>query len=197
MNLKYTIIPKADQTNADDLIAGPMTIKVTAVEPGNAEQPVMIRYEGDNGRPWKPSKGMRRVLVSMWGLDGAVYVGRKLTLYRDPNVTFGPDTTGGIRISHASDIAEEMNIALTVKRGKRKPFIVQPLIDSSPQQQSEDPPFDLQSLTDVGDSKAREGMDALKAWWLTLPKKAKAALTAKKDGEWKTLAEGVVQAGAK
>lgn len=187
MNLKNTIIPRSDQKNADDLISGPITIKITAVESGNAEQPVIIRYEGDEGRPYKPGKSMRRVLVSMWGLDGAVYVGRKLTLYRDPNVTFGPDTTGGIRISHASDIAEEMNIALTVKRGKRKPFIVAPLVDNAPA--AEEPLFDLQSLTDVGDSKAHDGMDALKAWWVTLPSKAKKALTAKKDGEWKTIAE--------
>lgn len=190
MNLKNTIIPKSDQLNSDDLIAGPMTIKITAVEQGSAEQPVKVRYEGDNGHPYLPGKSMRRVLVSMWGLDGAVYVGRKLTLYRDPNVTFGPDTTGGIRISHASDIAEEMNIALTVKRGKRKPFIVQPLIENAAPVVDETP-FDLQTLTDVGDTKAGEGMDALKAWWVTLPKKAKAALSAKKDGEWKMKAEGV------
>ena len=63
MDLSQTIIPKSDQLNADDLIAGPRTIRITAVSTGNAEQPVVINYEGDNGRPYKPSKSMRRILV--------------------------------------------------------------------------------------------------------------------------------------
>jgi len=49
-------------------------------------------------------------------------------LYCDKTITFGPDTTGGIRISHASDISEPLEIALTVKRGKRRPFRVEPLV---------------------------------------------------------------------
>jgi hypothetical protein len=70
MNLNATIIPKSDQLNADDLISGPRTIKITAVESGSAEQPVSIQYHGGTGRPYKPSKSMRRVLVAMWGTDG-------------------------------------------------------------------------------------------------------------------------------
>lgn len=68
MNLADTIIPKSDQLNADDLITGSLTVKVTAVK-GSSEpqQPVSIHYEGDNGKPYKPCKSMRRVLVSAWG----------------------------------------------------------------------------------------------------------------------------------
>lgn len=185
MNLSSTIIPKSDQLNADDLLSGPRTIKITAVQAGNAEQPVSIHYEGDNGRPYKPGKSMRRVLVAMWGSEGSAYIGRSLTLYCDPEITFGPDKTGGIRISHATNIPEQMSIALTVKRGKRKPFTVQPLvIEQAPQ-------VDIQALSDVGDTKAREGIDALKTWWSTLPAGAKTALKSKLDGEWKKTAEGV------
>ena len=47
-----TIIPKSDQTNADDLISGPITIKITGVDiRGGQEQPISIHYEGDNGKP--------------------------------------------------------------------------------------------------------------------------------------------------
>jgi hypothetical protein len=185
MNLSSTIIPKSDQLNSDDLLAGPRTIKITAVESGSAEQPVSIRYEGDNGRPYKPGKSMRRVLVAMWGSEGSAYVGRRLTLYCDKTITFGPDTTGGIRISHASDIAEPVEMALTVKRGKRKPFRVEPL----PAERAAEP-IDMQALTDVGDSKAREGLAALQAWWVSLAAPAKHALKAKLP-EWKQVAEGV------
>lgn len=184
MNLANTIIPKSDQLNADDLISGPRTIQITAVDSGSTEQPVSIRYSGDNGRPYKPSKSMRRVLVSIWGTDGNAYIGRSLTIYRDPNIKFGGDAVGGIRISHASDIAEPVSIALTETRGKRKPFRVDPLVVKS------EPAFDIQAATDVGETKAREGTEALRAWWVTLPRPAQKALTAKKDAEWKQLAEG-------
>lgn len=185
MNLNTTIIPKSDQLNSDDLISGPRTIKITGVEAGSAEQPVMIHYEGDKGRPYKPGKSMRRVLVSIWGSDGNTYVGRSLTLYRDPNIKFGGDPVGGIRISHASDIADAVQIALTETRGRRKPFRVEPLVVSAPAES-----FDLQSLTDIGKTKAGDGVAVLQAWWATLPTAAKHALKPVLT-EWKQTAEAV------
>lgn len=131
MNITNTIAPKSDQLNADDLIGGPRTIRVTAVSAGSAEQPVNVSFDGDNGRPWKPSKGMRRVLVALYGGESSAYTDKRVTIFNDPAVTFGPDTTGGIRISHGSGIAAPLTIALTVKKGKRKPFIVNPLPDYS------------------------------------------------------------------
>ena len=63
-NLRDTIIAKSDQLNADDIIGTGITITVTAVKRGDsAEQPVVIHYQGDNGRPYKPCKTMRRVLI--------------------------------------------------------------------------------------------------------------------------------------
>ena len=128
MNLNSTIIPKSTQLNADDLISGPRTIKITNVLAGSAEQPVQITYEGDTGRPYLPSKSMRRVLVTLWGSEGAAYVGRSITLYRDPTVKFGGDMVGGVKISHASDITGTQSLMLTETRGKRKPHIVEPLV---------------------------------------------------------------------
>ena len=182
MNLAPTIIPKSTQLNADDLIAGPRTIRITAVEVGSAEQPVAICYDGDGGRPYLPGKSMRRVLVAIWGSEGSAYVGRRLTLYCDPDITFGPDKTGGIRISHASHISEPVEIALTVKRGKRKPFRVEPL-------PADDQEPDIQALCDVGESKAREGVEPLRAWWSSLDRRVRHALKDKLPA-WKQTAEG-------
>ena len=99
MNLARTITPKSDQLNADDFITGPITIKVTAIKgSSDPQQPVSIYYEGDNGKPYKPCKSMRRVLVSAWGANGLEYVGRSITLYRDDSVLFGGIAVGGIRI---------------------------------------------------------------------------------------------------
>lgn len=188
MDVSKTIAPKSDQLNADDLIAGPITIKITAVEPGSAEQPVIIRYEGDNGRPYKPGKSMRRVLVTIYGRTGDDYVGRQLVLYNDPTIKFGKDTTGGIRISHASDILEPVEVTLTVTRGRRAPFIVEPLVVQKPEAA-----FDITTLTDIGATKAREGLEVLSSWFTALPKDAKKALKSTLDAEWKPIAESVAK----
>lgn len=49
---------------------------------------------------------------------------------------------------------------------------------------------DISTLSDIGDTKAREGIDALRAWWKTLPAAARAALEKTKAAEWKQIAEG-------
>lgn len=124
-NLRDTIIPKSDQLNADDLIAAPMTVKIVSVKRGDNEQPVVIGLDGH--RPYKPCKSMRRVLISAWGDDGSVWVGRTLTLYNDPDVKFGGVRVGGIRISHMSDIPNDLMMSLTATRGKRAEYRVQKL----------------------------------------------------------------------
>lgn len=132
MGIADTIAPRSDQMNADDLLAGPRTFTITAVRVHEGgEQPVeVVLAEFPADRPWKPGKSMRRVLVALWGDDEQAYVGRRLTLYNDPDITFGPDKTGGIRISHASHIAGRKTMPLTVKRGSRKPFVVDKLPDA-------------------------------------------------------------------
>ncbi|WP_437870906.1 hypothetical protein ACSD7O_14290 [Methylorubrum extorquens] len=127
-DLSQTIAPKSDQLNADDLIGGPRTIRVTGVSKmREPDQPIAINFEGDGGKPYKPGKSMRRVLVRVWGSDGMAYVGRRMTLYRDDTVQFGGVAVGGIRISHMSDITSAITMALTVTRANRKPFTVKPL----------------------------------------------------------------------
>lgn len=131
-SLRDTITPKSDQMNADDLIAGPVTITLTGVTRGTAEQPIKLAYQGDNGKPYMPCKSMRRVMIHAWTDDGRAWVGKSMTLYSDPEVSFGGVKVGGIRISHLSHIPRQLDIALTTTRGKRKPYSVQPLVVSVP-----------------------------------------------------------------
>lgn len=131
-DMSPAIVPKSDQLNTDDLLAGPRTIRITAVSirPGT-EQPVSISFEGDGGKPYKPCKSMCRVMVHAWGADASKYIGRSLTLYADPKVTWGGMAVGGIRISHMSDIDGKITMALTVTKNNKRPFTVVPLVSEA------------------------------------------------------------------
>lgn len=144
-DMTASIEPRSDQLNAEDLLTGPRTVTITAVKRGTDEQPVnIVTAEFGHGRPYKPSKTMRRVLVAAWGPDASVYVGRRLMIYRDPEITFGKDKVGGIRISAMSHIPSRLSLALTVTRGRRAPFVVDPLPDG-PTVITEDTVADLEA----------------------------------------------------
>ena len=167
MDMSQSIEPRSDQLNADDLIAGPITVKITAVTSGTAEQPVNVEIEEYPGRSFKPSKSMRRVLVAAWGRDSGAYIGQQLTLYRDPDVTFGREKVGGIRISHMTGITAPLTVPLTVTRGKRRQFTVQPLT--------------LTAAPTLDDVAAADSEDALKAMWPAADDTVRAAIRQRVD----------------
>lgn len=142
-NLRDTIIPKSDQLNADQLLGGEMVVTVNNVRRGDGDQPIIIGYDGDNGRPYKPCKSMRKVLVFAWGEDGNQWVGRSMTLFCDTNVMFGGIKVGGIRISHMTDIERDVSVSITATRGKKTPYVIKkldaPKTQQSPQKQPETP----------------------------------------------------------
>lgn len=163
IDLRKTVIPKSDQLNADDLIGQTRTIKVTKVSLlTEADQPIAIGYEDDGGKPYKPCKSMRRVMVNIWGPDGNAYVGRSMTIYRDDKVMFGGVNMGGIRISHMSNIDGPVTMALTVTRANRKPFTVQPLAVQTPPLT---PAQIAVALRAQGDDAATRGKATFGAFW--------------------------------
>lgn len=132
LNMAEFVAPRSDQLNADDLIAGPRTVRITRVSgSGNSEQPVNVHFEGDDGKPYRPCKSMRRVMIAAWGADAAQYAGRAMTLYRDPKVQFGGMEVGGIRISHMTHIDRDLVMALTATKKSRKPYTVKPLLEQA------------------------------------------------------------------
>lgn len=178
MDLSKSIEPKSDQLNADDLIGGKtLTIKITKVSAGNADQPIRVDYEG--GKPFYPCKSMRRVLVTVWGTDGASYVGKSLTLYRDPDVKFGGIAVGGLRISHMSHITETKTMPLTASKGNKKLYTVKPLEAA--------PAVDTAATMKAGEEAAKQGMDVYKRWFTSISKDAKQAIESKHE-EFKKLA---------
>ena len=129
MKLSELSKPKSDQLNADDLLAGPITIRIReAVESNDPKQSLWIYYHGDNGKPYKPSVGMRRAMAFIWGdPDVSQLAGKCLKLFNNPAIKFGSETTGGIQISHASHIPKALTFLLTVSKGRRVAYTVNPL----------------------------------------------------------------------
>jgi hypothetical protein len=129
------IAPRSDQMNSDDLLTGPRTFTIKEVRHGTADQPVeVVLAEFPADRPFKPSKTVGRLMVAAWGPNSDAYIGQRMTLYRDPEVSFGRDKVGGIRVSHMSGLTKTLTIALTTTRGKRAPYVVKPLVVDLPDQ---------------------------------------------------------------
>lgn len=188
-NLSDTIVPKSDQMNADDLLGGPVTILVTNVSRGSgAEQPISIHYEGDDGRPFKPCKTVRKLLVFAWGEDGNTWIGRSMTLYNDPAVMYGGVKVGGIRVSHLSDIEREISVSLTTTRGKKAPVIVKRLEVKKPVAK---PAIDTEKVTADMNAAANLGVEALRAAWTELPKEVQRTLGKSFIDSLKPIAEAV------
>lgn len=154
MDLTASLAPRSDQINADDLVAGPQTFTIREVVQGKAEQPYdFLLVETD--RAFRPAVTMRRLIAAAWGTDGDQYVGRRLTVYRDPSIRFGKDVVGGVRISHMSHIGKRVEVKVQVTRGKRETFAVDPLPDA-PAAPAEPTAEEVAACADV---------DQLKAMW--------------------------------
>lgn len=125
--MKVTIEKKTDQLNYEDFLGGVTRIvTIAGVKVGTKEQQYDIEIEGDK-RVWRPAVTVLKLLVEAWGDDATAWVGRRAELYGDPDVRFGPERVGGIRISRLSHITKPVTASLTLTRGKRGSFTVDPL----------------------------------------------------------------------
>lgn len=129
MDVSETITPRSDQLNAQDFAhTGPRTFTIVGVKDGAAEQPIDVVL-AETDRYYRPSKSMRRVLVALHGQESEDWHGKRITLYCDPEVTFGREKVGGIKISHASGITKPLEVVLTATRGKATLHRVEPLAE--------------------------------------------------------------------
>lgn len=124
-DVSFALEAKSDQLNAMDIVGVEPVIKIRKVDVKKGEQPVFIYFEGDNNRPWKPCKGMLRILAGSWGRDSSVWVGRYAKLYFESSVKYAGKEVGGIRVRSLSDIDERgVVFALTLNRSQREPYQV-------------------------------------------------------------------------
>lgn len=169
LDISHTIVSKSDQLNADQLLGGPITITVSAVRIAEGDQPVVIQYRNDNGRPYKPCLSMRKILAFAWGTDASQWVGRSITLYNDPEVMFGGKKVGGIRISHLSHIKGDITASITVTRGKKREMTIKKLQQTQPQ-------ADISGYVAQLESAAQSGTESLIKAWQDTPKAVRAQI---------------------
>lgn len=148
MDISSMLVGKSDQLDNVDLLSGPRDFTITSVSPGPEDQPLNIGL-AEFPRPWRPGITMRRLLAAIWGPDASVYVGRRIRLYRDPNVSFGTDKTGGTRLSHASHLDKKVTVTLPKSKGKFAAHTVEPLVDSEPTAEEVAACTDLDTLRDM------------------------------------------------
>lgn len=123
IDVSDTVYAKSDQLNAVDLIGGPITAKVIDVRKVAGEQPVVLVIDAWK-QPYKPCLTMRRILIKAWGKDASQWIGRSMRLYRDPDVRYGKETPGGIRIAALSHIDGPFETSEQVSRGKFQKFSI-------------------------------------------------------------------------
>lgn len=134
-DISATLVSNSTQLDNVDLLGGARVFTITGVTMNESDQPLSIAL-AEYPRPWKPGVTMRRLLSEMWGPESDAWIGRKVRLFRDDKVTFGPQATGGTRISHASHLDKKVEVTLPISKGKFGKFVVEPLKDDAPQASS-------------------------------------------------------------
>ena len=133
--------------------SGPRVVTIEKITKGSTEQPVEVHLVEYPGRPYKPSKTQRRVLMSAWGKDTAVYEGRQMKLVGDPSVKFAGTAVGGIKIGALSHIEKTLRLSLTETKGKRAVQVVEPLETTTPTPPATQP--DDETARAIADLRAR------------------------------------------
>lgn len=133
MDLTDSLAAKSDQLNAVDL-PNPQTFTIEKVTAGNPDQPFNFHLVEAPGRPWRPSKGMRRVLARGWGETQieSRYPGRRLTLWCNPEVKWAGAPVGGIQILAMSDLDGPFTMPLRLSQKQTVQYAVEPLAAAAP-----------------------------------------------------------------
>lgn len=129
MDISKALVAKSDVINASDLSGAPIVATIKAVRPGDQSKPVVIDLAGMDGRPWKPSKGMLRVVASAWGTESDAWVGRLVKLVNNPAVTYGGEAVGGVEVVAMSHIDKPFTIPVRVSQKKVKQHHVEVLAE--------------------------------------------------------------------
>lgn len=156
MDITDALAPTSDQLDAIELV-NPRTFTIdsgSSLGKREGKTVAEIRLVGFD-RVWRPSKGMLDVLAGCWGTDAKQWVGRRVTLFNDPEVMFGPNKVGGIRISHLSHIDRKRTVTIRASgAGRKQQWPVEPLPDVAPVHQ----PITPEHERAIGEQMKRAGL---------------------------------------
>lgn len=129
-DISQALVAKSDQLNASDLTGAPIvaTIGTVTVRRGEAK-PVIIDLVGMDGRPWKPSKGMLRVIARAWGTESDVWVGRSVKLVNNPEVIYAGERVGGVEVVAMSHLDAAFTEPVRISQKKVKQHTVSVLAE--------------------------------------------------------------------
>ncbi|MEV8149919.1 hypothetical protein AB0O52_17460 [Arthrobacter sp. NPDC080073] len=129
MDISKALVAKSDQLNASDLTGAPIVATIAAVRRGDAVKPVIIDLVGMDGRPWKPSKGMLRVIAHAWGTESDTWIGRLVKLANNPEVIYAGVKMGGVEVIAMSHIAADFTIPVRLNSKQVKQHHVEVLAE--------------------------------------------------------------------
>ena len=132
-DIAKAIEPQSDRQNAVDYQTGPKVFTVAGTsdyrdDKGRGRVNVHLAEAPD--RPFKPSATNLRLIAIGWGEDDTTWPGRRIKLALDPEVMFGMEKVGGIRVVALSDMEQPFTAKLPVTRGKKQEFRVEILPDA-------------------------------------------------------------------
>lgn len=130
MDISHALVAKSDQLNASDLTGAPIVATIAAVHViKGAPKPVIVDLVGMDGRPWKPSKGMLRVIARAWGTESDTWVGRLVKLTNNPEVIYAGERVGGVEIVAMSHIDGPFTEPVRISQKKVKQHTVEVLAE--------------------------------------------------------------------
>ncbi|SEI45556.1 hypothetical protein SAMN04487917_101385 [Arthrobacter sp. yr096] len=120
MDISKALVAKSDCLNASDLTGSPIVATIENVRKGDTAKPVVVDLVGMNGRPWKPSKGMLRVIAHGWGTESDAWIGRSVKLVNNPEVIYAGEPVGGVEVVAMSHLAADFTIPVRISQKKVK-----------------------------------------------------------------------------
>lgn len=129
MDISQALVAKSDCLNASDLTGSPIVATIKDVRKGDQVKPVIVDLVGMDGRPWKPSKGMLRVVAHAWGTESDKWIGRLVKLANNPEVIYAGEKVGGVEVIAMSHIAADFTIPVRISQKKVKQHHVEVLAE--------------------------------------------------------------------
>lgn len=155
-----TLVGDSNQLSKSDLMDGPQTFTVARVDINlsDKKRPTAIHLAEAPGKPYKPNLGMRKLIAKGWGKSSKAYIGRRLTLFHNPDVLWQGKREGGVEVCAMSDLEAPFTIQVAINAKQAKTVKVDSLPDATPSAEVQP---DWQALI----AEAGDDVAALRAMW--------------------------------